>query len=161
MKKRIQVRRSGLHGRGVFALADIAKGERIIEYKGEIISNDEADERHPVDPGDPFHTFFFSLDDGICCIDGGVQGNSARWINHHCAPNCDTEEKDDARGRSRVYVFAKRDIAAGEELTYDYRLQLGTRPTKQDKRNYRCLCGARDCRGTMLSLDAPVRKKKK
>ena len=62
--RRIQVRRSGVHGRGVFALQDIAEGETVIEYVGEVISWDEAMDRHPHDPADPNHTFYFSLEDG-------------------------------------------------------------------------------------------------
>jgi len=55
--RRIQVRRSGVHGKGVFALRPIAEGEVVIEYVGEVISWDEAQRRHPHDPSDPNHTF--------------------------------------------------------------------------------------------------------
>src|SRR5205814_4083503 len=61
--RRIQVRRSGVHGKGVFALAPIPKGEVIIEYKGEVITWPEALRRHPHDPHDPNHTFYFHIDD--------------------------------------------------------------------------------------------------
>jgi uncharacterized protein len=149
------VRKSPVHGNGVFAATDIPKGARIIEYKGELITHDEADDRHPTNPDDPFHTFFFALDDGLHVIDAGVRGNPARWINHCCAPNCETEEVDDARGKPHVYIYAKRNIKAGEELNYDYRLGLDGRPTKQDKLNYECRCGARNCRHTMLLLPKP------
>jgi uncharacterized protein len=155
-----QVKNSRVHGRGVFAKEDIPKGMRIIEYRGEIISNEEADRRHPWNPQEPFHTFFFSLDDGAQCIDGARKGNSARYINHCCKPNCETEEIDDARGRPHVYVYAKRNIAAGEELNYDYRLQLGSRVTKQDRLDYACRCGAKNCRGTMLALPEKKAAKK-
>lgn len=149
------VRRSKLHGNGVFAARKIPAGTRIIEYGGARISPEEADRRHPTNPDDPFHTFFFALSSGKV-IDGGDQGNDARWINHACAPNCQTEE---GRHGKRVYVVALRDIPRGEELFYDYGLVMEDKITKQMKRDYQCLCGAPTCRGTMLAL--PEKKKKK
>ena len=85
------VRRSKLHGNGVFAARKIPAGTRIIEYGGARISAKEADRRHPTNPDDPFHTFFFALSSGRV-IDGGDQGNDARWINHSCEPNCAAQE---------------------------------------------------------------------
>ena len=143
--RRIAVRQSGVHGKGVFALEPIAAGERLIEYKGERISWKEALRRHPHNPDEPNHTFYFALDNGGV-IDGKVKGNSARWINHSCAPNCEAEEID-----GHVFVDALRDIAAGEELFYDYGLVIDARQTKKLKREYECRCGARKCRGTMLA----------
>jgi uncharacterized protein len=156
--RRIAVRQSGVHGKGVFALEAIASGERLIEYKGERISWKEALRRHPHNPDEPNHTFYFALDNGGV-IDGKVNGNSARWINHSCAPNCEAEEID-----GHVYVGAIRDIEAGEELFYDYGLVIDARQTKKLKREYECRCGARKCRGTMLAApekDAKEKKSKK
>jgi hypothetical protein len=149
--RRIAVRRSGVHGKGVFAVEPIAAGERLIEYKGERISWKEALRRHPHNPAEPNHTFYFALDSGKV-IDGKVNGNSARWINHSCAPNCEAEEID-----GHVYVHALRDIAEGEEVFYDYGLVIDARQTKKLKKEYECRCGARKCRGTML---APPEKEK-
>jgi len=146
-KPKIVVRTSGVHGRGVYAGRDIKKGERIIEYKGEVITWREADRRPPSDPDDPTHTFYFSLDDGKHVIDANVGGNAARWINHSCDPNCETEEDN-----GRVWIEALRDIKAGEELFYDYGLIIDERITPTLKKQYRCLCGAENCRGTMLAL---------
>jgi len=146
--RRIQVRRSGVHGRGVFAVAPIAAGERIVEYRGERISDDEAAERHPADPQEPNHTFYFSLEGGGV-IDARFGGNSARWINHSCAPNCEANEI-----AGRVFIHALRSLEPGEELFYDYRLTLDERLTPKLKRQYRCLCGAPSCRGTMLDLQS-------
>ena len=64
-RQRIQARRSGVHGKGVFALVDLAEGETLIEYTGEIIDWEEALERHPHDPQDPNHTFYFHVDEGL------------------------------------------------------------------------------------------------
>lgn len=104
-------------------------------------------------PDDPFHTFFFALSSGKV-IDGGDQGNDARWINHSCTPNCEAQE---GRHGKRVYIVALRDIARGEELAYDYGLVLDGKITKTLKEGYRCLCGTENCRGTMLAL--PKKKK--
>lgn len=142
--RRIQVRRSGVHGKGIFALRALRAGEIIIEYKGEVITWAEALRRHPRDPSDPNHTFYFHIDDSRV-IDGGVHGNASRWINHACAPNCDSEERD-----GRIFIHALRDIAAGEELFFDYRLVIDERYTQKLKKSYACRCGAPKCRGTML-----------
>lgn len=146
------VKSSGIHGNGVFAKRDIAAGKRIVEYKGERISNDEAAERHSRQEG--HHTFFFSLEDGMV-IDGGSGGSNARWINHGCAPNCEAREKN-----GRVFIHALRDIASGEELCYDYGLIIEERHTKALKRAYACCCGAPDCRETMLAPKRRSAKKK-
>lgn len=142
------VRRSKLHGNGVFAARKIPAGTQIIEYKGARISAEEADRRHPTNPDDPNHTFYFALSSGRV-IDGGDKGNDARWFNHSCEPNCESEEN--ASGK-RVFIRALRDIKRGEELVYDYGLVIDGRITKKLKEAYRCLCGSPDCRGTMLAL---------
>lgn len=143
--RRTQVRRSGVHGKGVFALQDIPKGERVIEYLGDIISWDEALRRHPHDPEQPNHTFYFHIDD-TQVIDGGVNGNSARWFNHCCAPNCESEIEDD-----RVFIRTLRKIRVGEELNYDYRLVIDERYTAKLKAEYPCWCGSKNCRTTLLA----------
>ncbi|WP_241082200.1 SET domain-containing protein [Achromobacter xylosoxidans] len=151
------VRRSKLHGNGVFAARKIPAGTRIIEYGGARISAKEADRRHPTNPDDPFHTFFFALSSGRV-IDGGDQGNDARWINHSCAPNCEAQE---GKHGKRVYIVALQDIPRGTELSYDYGLVLDGRITKALKEGYKCLCGTPPCRGTMLALPEKKKKKKK
>ncbi|MEY4752424.1 MAG: hypothetical protein RJA44_99 [Pseudomonadota bacterium] len=143
-QRRIQVRRSSVHGKGVFALVDLAEGENVIEYLGELISWQEALRRHPHDPANPNHTFYFHLDDGHV-IDGGVNGNSSRWINHSCDPNCEAEQEG-----MRIHIRALRPIKAGEELFFDYQLVLDEPYTTKVKKQYACWCGAATCRGTML-----------
>ncbi|MFT0545233.1 SET domain-containing protein [Allopusillimonas ginsengisoli] len=149
------VRKSTLHGKGVFAAVDIPQGTQLLEYKGKRITPEEADDMHPVNPDDPFHTFFFSLSNGKV-IDGGTRGNDARWINHSCAPNCEAQENE---AGSKVHIVALEDIAAGTELFYDYGLVMDERLTRKLKKQYQCLCGAPACRGTMLALP-PARKQK-
>jgi SET domain-containing protein len=87
----------------------------------------------------------FAEDDDVV-IDAAVGGNAARWINHSCAPNCDAVIED-----KRIWIYAIRDIRAGEELAYDYQLQLDTRHTPAAKKMYACSCGSRRCRGTLLA----------
>lgn len=145
--RRIQVRRSGVHGKGVFALVDIPRGERIIEYTGELISWDEAQRRHPHDPQDPNHTFYFHIDDEHV-IDALYGGNAARWINHSCAPNCEADEDE-----GRIFIKSRRKIKAGEELNYDYGLVIDEPLTPELKADYPCWCGSKACRGTLLSSD--------
>jgi SET domain-containing protein len=143
-RRRIVVRNSSIHGRGVFALRRIPKGTRIIEYKGKLITDKEADRRYSRMHEHSPHTMLFSLEGGWV-IDATRRGNSARWINHSCAPNCEIEEEG-----QRIFIEARRDIRLGDELTYDYNLQIGEKHTKAAKREHACFCRARRCRGTML-----------
>lgn len=143
--RRTQVRESGVHGKGVYAIRPLRAGDTVLEYKGEIITWKEALRRHPHDPSQPNHTFYFHLDDGHV-IDGKYKGNSAKWINHSCAPNLEAEQDGD-----RVFLKALRDIAVGEELFFDYGLVIDARLTPKLKKEYACWCGADTCRGTMLA----------
>lgn len=142
--RRIAVRNSPIHGRGVFAAATISAGNPILEYKGEVILAKEAQRRYERSAAEDGHTFF-NLDDGRM-IDGAQGGNSARWINHGCAPNCEAEEEGD-----RIFIRATRRIEAGRESFIDYALDVDRRRTAALKRLYACRCGAGRCRGTMLS----------
>jgi len=143
--RRIQVRRSGIHGKGVFALLPLKKGETVIEYAGEVISWKEALRRHPHDPSDPQHTFYFHVDDQNV-IDGARGGNASRWINHACTPNCEADEVD-----GRIFIKTLRALKPGQELFYDYGLTIDERYTPKLKKLYPCRCGTRDCRGTLLA----------
>lgn len=126
-------------------MRDIPEGDRLLEYQGEVIDWPEALRRHPHDPSQPNHTFYFHLDDGRV-IDGNVNGNASRWINHACEPNCEADEID-----GRIFIRALRDLRAGEELFFDYRLVIDERLTARLKREYACHCGSPRCRGTMLA----------
>jgi SET domain-containing protein len=141
-----EVRSSTVHGKGVFARRKIPAGEQIIEYRGERISWEDAQERAEIQ-GRPFnHTFFFTVSDGRV-IDGGTRGNDARYINHSCEPNCEPLEHDNGR----VYIYSLRDIERGEELSYYYALIYEGRHTAAVKRAFPCHCGAPGCPGTMLA----------
>jgi SET domain-containing protein len=139
----IVVRGSEIHGKGVFAARAINKGERIIEYKGTLVSEAEADELYGDDETN--HTFLFLLDNDMV-IDAYRGGNSARWINHSCNPNCEPMEEG-----NRLYIHAIRNIKRGEELAYEYNLVIEDRYTPAIKRLYACRCGTRQCHGTFLA----------
>lgn len=152
--QRIEVRASGVHGRGVYAVAPLKAGDKLIEYKGEHISWDVALDRHPHDPSQPDHTFYFHLETGGV-IDAAVDGNRARWINHACSPNCEAREAD-----GRVFIHALTDISPGEELFYDYGLVIEERYTPELKKRFECRCGTPGCRGTMLAPKEKAPKEK-
>lgn len=151
MPRKISARKSSIHGNGVFALLPIAKGERIIEYKGKRRTHEDvdADESGDVESG---HTFLFTLDDEYV-IDANHGGNSARWINYSCDPNCEAVllEDEDEPTKSQVFIEAIRAIKPGEELTYDYGITLDEPHTKRLKKIWACHCGSKKCRGTMLA----------
>jgi uncharacterized protein len=138
---RIAVRESAVHGRGVYAAQFILEGTRIIEYTGQHIPWEAA----PNDENDP-HTFNFGLENGEV-IDPEIGGNDARWINHSCNPNCEAIEED-----NRIFIYALRDIESGEELFYDYAMEIDEPITKESKKKFACHCGSPNCRGTMLAL---------
>jgi SET domain-containing protein len=140
----IRVRRSRVHGSGVFAAQPINKGRRIIEYIGERISHAEADRRYEGKDASDNHTFLFIVDRNTV-IDAGVGGNEARLINHSCDPNCESV----IEGR-RVFIEALRSIAAGEELAYDYQIQRDAGDPANIDEVFACRCQAQTCRGTML-----------
>src|SRR5262249_17140196 len=138
---RVEVRESSVHGHGVYVMQFVPEGTRIMEYTGERVSWEAA----PNDENDP-HTFNFGLDNGKV-INPEVGGNDARWINHSCDPNCEAVEEDD-----RIFIHAIRDIEAGEELFYDYALEIDEPITQESKKKFACHCGRPNCRGTMLDL---------
>jgi uncharacterized protein len=144
------VKRSPVHGRGVFAAKPFRKGERIIEYTGRRIRWSGV----PKDLDDA-RIYFFSVGDGKWVIDPSVDGNEAKWINHSCDPNCFIRER-----KGRIFIDADRNIRRGEELSYDYHLETDddVPRTKEIEAEAPCYCGSKNCRGTLL---APPRKKRK
>jgi SET domain-containing protein len=143
---RIEVRKSGVHGRGVYATQFISEGTRIIEYTGQRVSWEDA----PNEENNP-HTFNFGLENGEV-INPEIDGNEARWINHSCDPNCEAIEEDD-----RVFIYAMRDIESGQELFYDYALEIDEPITEESMQEFECHCGVARCRGTMLEIKKGTR----
>jgi SET domain-containing protein len=146
-----EIRPSPIQGLGAFATRPIPAGTRLIEYAGERLTMAEAEARYPDVAGARHHTFLFALEDVVdgedveVVVDASVNGNEARFLNHGCAPNCDVVVED-----ARLWIETLRDVAPGEELTYDYAFVLPERHTPAAKRRYPCACGAPSCRGTML-----------
>jgi hypothetical protein len=151
----IEVRRSGVHGLGVFAAKSIAKGTRIIEYVGERVSHDEADRRYEEKDANDSHTFLFIVDSKTV-IDAGTDGNDARFFNHSCDPNCESTVE-----KKRVFIEAVRDIEAGTELTYDYQIYREDGDPENIDEVFACRCGFPNCRGTMLWPPEPKKPRKK
>jgi uncharacterized protein len=127
-------RESAIHGTGGFAKADIPAGTWVVEYSGERITKDESLSR--CEAG---NEFIFALNDEWD-LDGSVSWNQARFLNHSCEPNCEAE-----RIGERIWIIARRDIRAGEELTFNYGYSL------VDYREHECRCGATGCVGYMVS----------
>lgn len=155
-----EVRRSSIHGSGVFALQAIAAEAELIDYCGKLISHAAADRRY-AGSADSGHTFLFTLNEHYI-IDANVDGNEARWINHSCAPNCRASVVESDSGRpqdERVVIESIRATAAGDELTYDYGIILDQRHTPRLKRLWACLCGAANCTGTMLKPKGPAQRR--
>ncbi|HJQ54667.1 MAG TPA: SET domain-containing protein-lysine N-methyltransferase [Gemmatimonadaceae bacterium] len=147
------VRRSSIHGRGVFAARRIRKGTRILEYLGERIDNDEADRRYDDNRMKRHHTFLFTLDKNTV-IDGAIAtgGGDASFINHSCDPNCEAI----ITGK-KIFIHAKRTIEPGEELAYDYQYERTGENDDELEKFYVCRCGAQNCRGTIMK---PAKKRR-
>lgn len=151
MPAKISARRSSIHGNGVFAIAPIGKGERLVHYKGLLRTHAEVDAEYGEKDEDG-HTFLFTLNDDFV-VDANHKGNIARWINHSCKPNCEAVVVEDEAGdrrRDRVFIEALRAIKPGQELTYNYGIMLSTPHTAREKKLWACHCGAKNCTGTML-----------
>ena len=137
----LMIRSSAIHAAGCYTTEPIRNGARLIEYTGPRISKEKADEKYEHSPT----TYLFGIGDGSKVIDGH---GMAMFLNHSCNPNCETDEV-----RGRVWIRAIRDIAAGEELTYDYNLYDG------DDDEAFCNCGApANCRGSMYSPEELKRR---
>lgn len=139
------VRRSPVHGKGVFVLHALVAAERVLEYKGEITSWRNAVRRHQHE-GVEGHTFLFGLADGRV-INGSRGGNSARWLNHACAPNCETIEEE-----GRIFIYTLRPFDAGEELFIDYLLATDDAVDEVVRAQYACACASVGCRRSMLAV---------
>jgi SET domain-containing protein len=153
-----KVRKSKIHGNGVFANRRIRKGTRILEYLGDRITHRQADKRYEDHDENDNHTFLFIVDKRTV-LDAAIDGNDARWINHSCDGNCDSEVE-----QGRVFIKARRTIEKGEELGYDYEIGRDKNDPPNVDEIYACRCGAAKCRGTMLwpaKRPVPRRRKRK
>ena len=141
----IQFRRSRIHGMGGYARKNISKGTKLIEYVGRKITKAESNIQCEGD-----NVYIFTLDDEHD-LDGNVEWNPARLINHSCAPNCEAKLEG-----GRIWLVAIRQIKPGEEVTFNYGFDL------EDYLEYPCHCGAPGCIGYIVAEEFfdHVRKQK-
>lgn len=152
----LEVRGSDIHGRGVFARRDIAKGSRLIEYVGQRITKAEsirrAERQYDTHRNNVSHgaVYIFEINKRHD-IDGNVEWNPARWINHSCEPNSEAVIE-----KGRVWIEAIRDITRGEEISYDYGYDYA------HHQEHPCRCGTPSCAGYIVrkSLRWRLRKKR-
>ena len=141
-----EIRGSVIHGQGVYATQDIKAETQIIEYIGELIDKDESENRawaqheHAEKTGDAA-VYIFTLDKKWD-IDGNVPWNTARLINHSCDPNCEAWIVG-----KRIFIYALRDIKAGEELSFDYGFDI------ECYEDHPCRCGSGECIGYIVSRE--------
>lgn len=150
-----ELRKSSIQGMGAFATRRIPKDMRVIEYTGEHITQDKADERYDDESMSRHHTFLFTLDDDTV-IDAAVDGNEARFINHSCDPNCQALIEG-----KKIFIYALKDIEPGEELVYDYAYERAEGMDEESEQLYVCRCGAKNCRGTILAPPKPPARARK
>ena len=141
-RKPVTFARSAIHNWGLYALEPISAKEMIIEYVGERIRQPVAEmrERRYIRSGIG-SSYLFRIDENNI-IDATKKGGIARFINHSCDPSC-TAKIIKVGGKRRIVIYALRDIAKNEELTYDYKFERET----DDKERIPCLCGAPNCKG--------------
>lgn len=152
--KHLRIRKSKIHGRGIFTTVEIPKGERVIEYVGDKITKKESNRRAEVQlrraaKSGTGSVYIFTLNQRHD-IDGNVNYNRARLINHSCKPNC---EVDIIRGR--IWIISKRKIKEAEELSFDYGFDLDS------FEDHPCTCGAPNCVGYIVSKNSWRTLKKK
>lgn len=145
--EKVIIKDSTIHGKGMFATKNIIKEEKIIEYVGEIISNEEGDVRATVTEKDADHktkgaVYLFTIDDDHV-LDGNVDWNPARFINHSCDPNCESGFED-----KQIFIYALKKITKGQELTYDYGYEVS-----DDYKSHPCFCQAKNCFGYIISAE--------
>ncbi len=139
MKPLIIIKKSKIDNFGAFAVEDIPEDTCIIEYTGELISNEEAEKRE-IENDKNGATYILCIDEKNC-IDGSIGGNESRFVNHSCDPNCDIVLKD-----GRIFYYSRIKIKKGEELTIDYGYD-------NDSKKEICKCGSKNCRGVINDLE--------
>tara|TARA_Y100000816_G_scaffold266326_1_gene226799 strand:- start:753 stop:1250 length:498 start_codon:yes stop_codon:yes gene_type:complete len=143
------VKKSKVHGSGVFATKNIPKGKKIIEYIGEKIAKSEGDRRSELrikkylNSDKTGSVYIFELNKKYD-IDGSPLYNKARYINHSCEPNCEVDIID-----NQIWISSIKKIKSGEELTYDY----GYTFDRDDYKDHPCRCASKNCIGYIISSD--------
>ena len=145
--KNIVVKKSKLHGKGLFAKRDLKEGTKVIEYVGKKVTKKQSDKiatkqlKKAGENKKLGQVYIFTLNKKYD-VDGNYSYNVARLANHSCDPNCDT---DIIKGK--IYIMALRDIKKGEEITYDYGFEFD----KDDYKDHVCKCGSKNCIGYIVT----------
>ena len=137
---RLRFARSPIHSWGVFTDEPIVQGTQVLEYRGEEIGLQVGERRQEMYERNGEIDYLFRVDDQLI-VDATRMGSLARFVNHSCAPNCVSKIVPHA-GRKKIVLYTKRDIEAGEELSYDYKFEL-------EDEKIPCHCGAATCRGSL------------
>lgn len=130
----VHFKKSPIHGWGGFARTEIKKGKRIIEYIGKKITKEQSEKEL-----EDQNAYVFTVTDDFD-LDGSVKWNPARYLNHSCNPNCESDIK-----KKRVWIYATKKIKKGQELTYNYGHDL------DDYHERPCACGSKKCVGYMVA----------
>ena len=144
-----KVKKSKVHGSGVFATKDIKKGVKIIQYIGEKVTKKEGDKRSAerikkyLNKKNEGSVYIFELNKKYD-IDGSPSYNKARYINHSCDPNCEVDII-----KNEIWIISIKDIKKSSELNYDY----GYPFDKDDFNDHKCKCGSNKCIGYIISQD--------
>jgi len=140
----IKVRDSKIHGRGIFAIKDIPKKTKIVEYKGKKITKKQADKIYEKSVesaeknNNSITTYLFELNKKYD-LDGNIKDNIAKYINHSCNPNCEVVNEDD-----HIWIYSIKDIKKDEEISFDYGFPL------EDYKDHVCKCGSKNCIGYIV-----------
>lgn len=151
-----KINKSRIHASGVFATENIDKGVKIIEYIGEKVSRKEGDKRSEkrinkyLKSKSHGSVYIFELNSKYD-IDGSPLYNKARYINHSCNPNCEVDIKN-----GKIWIISKKKIKEGEELSYDYGYEFD----RDDFKDHKCKCGAKNCVGYIVSSDDKIKLKR-
>lgn len=130
----VEFRKSGIHGLGGFARVDIKEGTNVIEYVGRLIDKQESQRQCELE-----NPYIFTINE-THDLDGNVDWNPARLLNHSCSPNCEAQDDE-----GRIWIVASRDIKVGEEITFNYNYDL------EDYEEHPCRCGAPNCVGYIVA----------
>ena len=144
-----KVKKSKVHGSGVFASENISKNVKIIEYIGEKVTKAEGDRRSEqrlnkyLKSKKTGSVYIFELNSRYD-IDGSPLYNKARYINHSCKPNCEVKIIN-----GHIWIYSIRNISINDELSYDYGYEFD----KEDYVDHICRCNSKNCIGYIISSD--------
>ena len=144
-----KLKKSKIHGKGIFATQYIKKNTKIIQYIGKKVTRAEGNLRSEkrlkkfLNSEEDGSVYIFELNSKFD-IDGSYLYNKARYINHSCNPNCEVDIKND-----EIWISSIKNIKKGDELSYDYGFEFD----EDDFMDHKCKCGSKKCIGFVISSD--------